>query len=80
MKEDMAIETRVLLLGIYKREEGESLNDVLMMLEHAGVFSYKEGKGHLKTLKADGYLLDDRLTVVGTQRAAEIQKEFTLPS
>jgi hypothetical protein len=74
----MEIEERVLLLGIYKRKEGESLNDVIMILEDAGVFSYKEGKKLLKSLKSNGYILEDRLTVIGTQKAEEIEKEFTL--
>jgi hypothetical protein len=74
----MEIEERVLLLGIYKRKEGESLNDVLMILEDAGVFSYKEGKKKLKLLKEDGYIEDDNLTVVGINRAKEIEDEFKL--
>ncbi len=72
------IETRVLLLGIYKRKEGESLNDVLMMLEDTGLFSYKEGKKKLKTLKENGYVLEDKLTVTGIELGKEIEKEFTL--
>lgn len=74
----MEIESRVLLLGIYKRQEGETLNDIVMMLEEAGVFSYKEGKKLLKSLKEDGYIVDDRLSVTGIQKAQEIEKEFTL--
>jgi hypothetical protein len=74
----MEIEERVLLLGIYKRKEGESLNDVLMILEDAGVFSYKEGKKKLKLLKEDGYIEDDKLTVVGINKAKEIENEFKL--
>ena len=74
----MEIEDRVLLLGIYKRKEGESLNDVLMILEDAGVFSYKEGKKKLKLLKEDGYIEDDKLTAVGINRAKEIEDEFKL--
>jgi hypothetical protein len=74
----MEIEERVLLLGIYKRKEGESLNDVIMILEDAGVFTYKEGKKLLKSLKSNGYISEDRLTVIGTQKAEEIEREFTL--
>ncbi len=74
----MDIEARVLLLGIYKRKEDESLNDVLMILEETGMFTYKEGKKFLKYLKEHGYVADDKLTVTGIQKAQEIEKEFTL--
>jgi len=74
----MEIEERVLLLGIYKRKEDENLNDVLMMLEDTGMFTYKEGKKLLKSLKENGYITDDKLTVTGIQKAQEIEKEFTL--
>jgi len=74
----MEIEERVLLLGLYKRHEGESFNDVVMMLEEAGVFSYKEGKKLLKSLKESGYIQEEKLTVTGVQKAQEIEKEFTL--
>jgi hypothetical protein len=74
----MEIEERVLLLGIYKRKESESLNDVLMILEDTGMFTYKEGKKLLKSLKENGYIADDKLTVTGVQKAQEIEKEFTL--
>jgi len=74
----MEIEERVLLLGLYKRHEGESFNDVVMMLEEAGVFSYKEGKKLLKSLRENGYIQEEKLTVTGVQKAQEIEKEFTL--
>jgi len=74
----MEIEERVLLLGIYKRKEGEDFNDVIMILEQAGVFSFKEGKRLLKSLKANGYVEEDRLTVVGMQKGAQIEQEFKL--
>ncbi len=75
---EMQIEEQVLLLGIYKRKESESLNDVVMMLEDTGMFSYKEGKKLLKTLKEDGYIQEDRLTVTGTQKAQEVEEGFKL--
>ena len=74
----MQIEEQVLLLGIYKRKEEESINDVVMMLEDTGMFTYKEGKKLLKSLKEDGYILDDRLTVTGIQQAKEVEEGFKL--
>ena len=75
---DMQIEEQVLLLGIYKRKEDESINDVVMMLEDTGMFTYKEGKKYLKALKEEGYLEKDRLTVTGTQKAQAVEEGFKL--
>jgi len=76
----MQIEERVLLLGIYKRKEDESFNDIIMMLEDAGVFSYKEGKKLLKSLKENGFIEGEKLTVTGVQKGMEIEQEFKLQS
>lgn len=75
---DMQIEKQVLLLGIYKRKEDETINTVVMMLEDTGMFTYKEGKKYLKSLKEEGYLEEDRLTVTGTQKAQEVEEGFKL--
>ncbi len=74
----MEIEDRVLLLGIYKRQEGESLKDILLMLEETGLFRLKEGKQRLKKLKNEGYIDDDRLSITGVKKAQEIEQEFKL--
>jgi hypothetical protein len=74
----MDLEDKVLLLGIYKREDGESLKDVLLMLEDSGVFNKKDGKKRLKRLKEDGYIEDDRLSVVGIEEAKKIESEFKI--
>ncbi len=75
---DMGIEEQVLLLGIYKRASDESIKDVVMKLEDTGMFTYKEGKKYLKSLKEDGYIQEDRLTVTGTQKAKEVEEGFKL--
>jgi len=72
----MDIEDKVLLLGIYKREEGESLKDVLLMLEDSQLFSLKDGKKRLKRLKSEGYIDGDILSVLGIKKAKEIEEEF----
>ncbi len=72
----MDIEDRVLLLGIYKKQEGESLQDILVMLEDSRLFSLKEGKKRLKALKSNGMIKDGELTVLGIERAKEIEQEF----
>jgi len=70
------IEDRVLLLAIYKKQQDESLNDILLMLEDAGVFSLKEGKKRLKELKRSSLFLENDLSLEGIDMAKQIEKEF----
>lgn len=70
------IEQRVLLLAIYKKEENESLNDIVAVMENSKVFTKKEGKKFLKNLKELHYVTDEGLTLVGIQKAKEIEMEF----
>ena len=72
----MDIEDKVLLLGIYKKEKGDSLKDVLLMLEDSRLFSLKDGKKRLKRLKNEGYIDGDILSVLGINKAKEIEEEF----
>ncbi len=74
----MDIEERVLLLGILKKESDESLDNIVQKLEDAGVFTYKEGKKLLKSLRTRGYIKDQSLTISGIQKAKEIELEFKL--
>ncbi len=74
----MKIEERVLLLGIFKKESNESLDNIIQKLEDAGVFSYKDGKKLLKSLKTRGYIEDQSLTVSGIEKGKEIEQEFKL--
>jgi hypothetical protein len=74
----MNIETKVLLLAILKKKEGESLNDIIMILEDAGVFSYKEGRKFLKELKKDGFVENEELTFKGVESAKDAELEFKL--
>jgi len=74
----MQIETKVLLLAILKKKEDETLNDILMILEDAGVFSYKEGRKLLKELKKDGFVDGEQLTFKGIESAKDAELEFKL--
>lgn len=74
----MEIEKKVLLLAIYKKQEGETLNDVVLQLENNRVFTLKEGKKMLKDLKSEGYLTDGALTFSGIAKAQEAEAEFKL--
>ncbi len=74
----MQIEERVLLLAIYKKKENENLTDIISILEDAGVFSFKDGKKLLKSLKNDGYIEENSLSLIGLEKAKEIEQEFKL--
>lgn len=74
----MEIEAKVLLLGIYKKKEDENLNDVLIILEDAGVFTLKDGKQILKKLKNDGFINNGALTFTGIEKAKEAEAEFKI--
>ncbi|MCK9162221.1 MAG: hypothetical protein GX118_08630 [Arcobacter butzleri] len=72
------INKQVMLLAILKKEEDESINDVLLKLENSGVFSLKEGKKLLKELKNDSFVVDGALSISGIAKAKEAQRFFTL--
>lgn len=74
----MDIETKVLLLGILKKESDETLNEVVLKLEQSHLFTLKEGKKLLKQLKSEGFIAQDALTIKGELEAKEIEKEFKL--
>lgn len=72
----MDINEKVLLLGILKKENDETLNDIVVKLENTGMFTLKEGKKLLKKLKTEGYVLDSSLSLKGDLLAKEVEKEF----
>ena len=72
------IEQRVLLLALFKKKEEETFNDILGVMEETRVFTKKEGKKLLKNLKALKYVTDDGFTMIGIQKANEIELEFKL--
>lgn len=74
----MDIEKKVLLLGIYKRKDDETLNDVLLTLESSKVFTLKQGKRYLKELKNEKYIDNSELTFLGINEAKQIEKEFSV--
>ncbi len=69
---------RVFLLGILKRESGESLKDVTESLVNTGMFDLKEAKRVLAQLKEAKYIINDQLTIKGISVAKETEVEFTL--
>ena len=74
----MDINEKVLLLAILKKEDEESLNDIVLKLENTGLFSLKEGKRLLKKLKKEEFLSDSFLTLKGEAIAKNVEQEFKI--
>ncbi len=74
----MDINEKVLLLAILKKEDEESLNDIVLKLENTGLFSLKEGKKLLKKLKKEEFLSDSFLTLKGIAIAKNVEQEFKI--
>lgn len=74
----MDIENRVFLLAILKKQENETLNDVLLQLVNNRLFTIKEGKKRLKELKAKEFIIDGKLSVTGQLEAKKAEDEFKI--
>jgi len=72
------INKKVFLLKMLKREDDESINDVIIILSDTGVFTPKEGKKIKKELERDGFIKDGRLTMLGIEEAKRAEMEFKL--
>ncbi len=72
------IEQRVLLLALYKKQDNESFSDILSVMEGSRVFTKKTGKKYLKNLKELNYITDDSFTMIGIQKAKEVEMEFKI--
>ena len=69
---------KVLLLAILKKEEDETLNDVIKKMDNTKVFSLKQGKKYLKELKKENLVGDESLTMIVVTKAKEVELEFKL--
>lgn len=74
--EELDIIKRVFLLGISKREEDETIHDVMKTLVNTGMFDMKEAKQVLKELQDANYIIDDNLSMTGVIEADKAEKEF----
>jgi hypothetical protein len=74
--EELEIEKRVFLLAISKREEGESMKNILSMLVDTGMFDLKEGKKVLSELRDANYVVGENLSMTGVIEADKAEKEF----
>ena len=76
--EELDIIKRVFLLAISKREEGESMHDILESLVNTGMFDngMKEAKHTLDELRASQHIVGDNLSMLGVMVANQAEQEF----
>ena len=74
----MDINEKIFLLAVLKKEENETLNDIVIKLEATNLFSLKDGKKILKKLKKEELLTESFLTLKGELIAKEVEKEFKI--
>jgi predicted double-glycine peptidase len=74
----MDIIKKVFLLALLKREEGESMKDILESLVNTGMFEdgMREAKETLKELRESNHIVGDNLSMIGVMVANEAEKEF----
>jgi len=69
---------RVFLLGILKKESGETLDEVTKALVNTGMFKIKEAKKVLKELEDNKYIVNGELSIKGLAIAKEADVDFNL--
>jgi len=74
--EDIELLSEVSLLGILKKQQQETLNDVRLQLADTGMFTLKESKQIFKLLRQEGFIDEVGLTLKGIAKAQEAQKRF----
>ena len=72
------MDLRVFLLAIYKKQDNETVQDVIEVMVNAGLFDMKNGKKSLKELKKLNYVLENGLTMLGISKAKEVELEFKI--
>ena len=72
------IELRVLLLAIYKKQDDESFQDVLKIMDNGRVFDLKTGKQYIQELKNMNFITDNGLTFIGVEEAKRVELEFKI--
>ena len=78
MPEDKDLLTQVVLLALLHKESGESISEVLEMLEEARAMTIKEGKDIISQLEKDGMIVNNELSFMGLTMAQKAQEAFKL--
>jgi hypothetical protein len=74
----MEMESRVFLLAILKKQENETIKDIIEIMINTELFTQKDGKKILKQLIKEEYIANDQLTFKGVTLAKEVEREFKI--
>jgi len=69
---------RVLLLAIFNKKDGDSIQDVLVELDELKAVSLDESKRFLKEFKKDKLLIDGKFSPLGLAKVQEAKEFFTI--
>ena len=75
---ELDIIKQVFLLAISKREEGETMQDILESLVNTGMFEdgMSEAKQVLEELRGSNHIVGDNLSMIGVMVANQAEQEF----
>ena len=78
MVEDIELLEQVVLLALLHKEPGESVQDILEMLEESRAMTIDEGQEIISKLIKEGAVVNGELSFVGRALATKAQEAFKL--
>ena len=78
MDRESDIVKSVFLLKMLKRDNEESMDDVINSLANTGMFTVAEGEKVRDALVKEGYIVNDSLSTKGMMEAKKAEAEFKL--
>jgi len=78
MDRESDIVKSVFLLKMLKRDNEESMDDVINSLANTGMFTVAEGEKVRDALVKEGYIVNDSLSIKGMMEAKKAEAEFKL--
>jgi predicted nucleic-acid-binding protein len=78
MDRESDIVKSVFLLKMLKRDNEESMDDVIKSLANTGMFTVAEGEKVRDALVKEGYIVNDSLSIKGMMEAKKAEAEFKL--
>ncbi len=76
--EEYELLKKVLILALYNRKKGDTIQDVLIELDELKAISLKESKKLLKELKKEDLFINGEFSPLGLIKVQEAQQFFTL--
>ncbi len=76
LNKDLDILHKVTLLGIFKKQSDESLDDVMDILVDTGMYDKAEAQKVFDELRDWGYIAGDGLSFIGVEASKEADEYF----